>query len=195
MHVGGRELPLHDPRFNPARGAFYISDATPAQHCGAQSMGMLDRGAPLGTDPLLQSDSTGPFGDYHMKGDIYTRGSAYWQLLSSAGLCSLYTVQMRIPVVDLLRTVTGWDIGWDEGLTTGRRILTLRQAFNVREGLTPNDYQLPKRFNEPLAVGPGTGHEIPFGVLRGGSFRTMGWDPKTGGPTPETLAALQIELR
>jgi aldehyde:ferredoxin oxidoreductase len=105
------------------------------------------------------------------------------------------TGQMQIPVVDLLRTVTGWDIGWDEGLTTGRRILTLRQAFNVREGLTPNDYQLPKRFNEPLAVGPGTGHEVPFEVLREGYFRTMGWDPKTGSPTPETLAALQIELR
>ena len=39
MHVGGREIPLHDPRVTPAMGVFYIADATPAQHCGPQGDG------------------------------------------------------------------------------------------------------------------------------------------------------------
>ena len=47
MHVCGRELPLHDPRANPGIGMFYISDATPSQHCGPQGLGLLDQGAPL----------------------------------------------------------------------------------------------------------------------------------------------------
>ncbi len=34
MQVGGREIPFHDPRMSPGQGTFYISDATPAQHCG-----------------------------------------------------------------------------------------------------------------------------------------------------------------
>jgi len=125
-------------------GTFYISDATPAQHCGPAQMQMLEQGAPLGADPLLQSDATDLFGEWEKKGDYYARGAAYWQLLSSAGLCALYAQFDTPPVVELLRPVTGWDIDWAEGLKAGRRILTLRQAFNYREGLTPDAYRLPK---------------------------------------------------
>ncbi len=192
MHVAGRQLPLHDPRFNPARGMFYMADATPAQHCGPQGMGILDHGTPLGTDPLLQSDSPGVFEAYDTKGDIYARGGAYWQLLSSAGLCSLYSTFDRLPVVELLRPVTGWDMDWEEGLRAGRRILTLRQAFNHREGVTPDLLSLPKRFDGPLSAGPAAGHEVPFALLRENYYKAMGWDPTTGEPLPQTLGELHI---
>jgi aldehyde:ferredoxin oxidoreductase len=173
---------------------FYIADATPAQHCGPQGMSILDQGRALGSDPLLQSDSKAVFGDYDSKGDIYARGSAYWQLLSSAGLCSLYATFDSPPVVELLRPVTGWDMDWAEGLEAGRRILTLRQAFNVREGLSPNDFRLPQRFAGPLDAGPAAGHDIPFELMRESYYGAMGWDPRTGVPTSATLAALGIDL-
>ncbi len=193
MHVGGREVPLHDPRFAPGQGTFYISDATPAQHCGPQAISLLDQGVSLGPDPLLQSDTKGPFGEYDKKGEIYALGAAYWQLLSSAGLCSLYSTFDPLPVVELLRPVTGWDMDWQEGLKAGRRILTLRQAFNIREGLGPNDFKLPKRLEEPLGAGPAAGHDVPFGVMRKSYFQAMGWDPRTGRPTLRTLADLGID--
>ncbi|OFW60291.1 MAG: hypothetical protein A2133_10025 [Actinobacteria bacterium RBG_16_64_13] len=192
MHVGGRELPLHDPRMNPAMGVFYIADATPSQHCGPQGMGILDQGAPLGSDPLLQSNSAGPFGDYDKKGDLYVKGAAHWQLLSSAGLCSLYAQFDAPPVVELLRPVTGWDMDWAEGLTVGRRILALRQAFNVREGLGPDDFQFPKRLEEPISAGPAVGTSVPFAEMRKDYFKAMGWDPQTGAPTAQTLRDLAI---
>ena len=195
MHVGGRELPLHDPRFGPARGTFYTADATPAQHCGPQGMGILDQGKALGSDPLLQSTSAGVFADHDTKGEIYARGAAYWQLMSSAGICSLFSTFDRIPVVELLRPVTGWDMDWSEGLTIGRRILTWRQAFNAREGLTPDDYRLPKRFHEALETGPAAGREVPFELLRKNYFLAMGWDPLTGEPYPDTLASLGIAMQ
>ncbi len=194
MHVGGREIPMHDPRATPNHGVFYISDATPAQHCGPQGMGLLDQGVALGPDPLLQSESPGPFEDYDKKGEIFARGSAYWQLLSSAGLCSLYAVFDAPPVVELLRPVTGWDIDWAEGLKAGRRILTLRQAFNVREGLSPEDFRYPKRFEEPLSAGPAAEHEVPFVDMRRDYFRAMGWDPQSGRPTDQTLAELELDI-
>ena len=194
MHVAGRELPLHDPRANPAMGVFYISDATPSQHCGSQAMAMLEQGAALGTDPLLQSDSSEAFGAYDRKGELYAVGAAYWQLLSSAGLCSLYSQFDTLPVVELLRPVTGWDIDWAEGLRAGRRILTLRQAFNVREGLGPDAFRLPKRFGQPLGAGPAAGHEIPFADMRKDYFQAMGWDRETGRPSPEALAGLGLEV-
>ena len=195
MQVGGRELPVHDPRLAPAMGTFYVSDATPAQHCGPAQMQMLEQGAALGADPLLQSDAANPFGEYEKKGDYYARGAAYWQLLSSAGLCALYAQFDTPPVVELLQPVTGWDIDWAEGLKAGRRILTLRQAFNFREGLRPDDYRLPKRFEQPLSAGPAAGHDVPFAQLREEYYRTMGWDPQTGRPLPETLAELGLDLQ
>ncbi|MFH0915963.1 MAG: aldehyde ferredoxin oxidoreductase family protein [bacterium] len=193
MHVGGRELPMHDPRMAPSSGTFYIADAQPASHMGPQGMAVLEQGAPLGSDPLLQSDAKELFGEYEKKGDYYARGAAYYQLLSSAGLCALYAQFYTPPVVELLRPVTGWDMDWSEGIKKGKRILTLRQAFNVREGLDPNVFRLPKRFDEPLSAGPAAGHDIPFAVLRENYFTAMGWDPDTGAPLPETLRDLDLD--
>lgn len=89
MQVGGRELPFHDPRFQPAQGTFYISDATPAQHNGYSAMSALEAGRPLGPHPLLQPSTKEVFGEYEKRGDVYARGAAFWQFLSSAGLCGL----------------------------------------------------------------------------------------------------------
>ena len=141
---------------------------------------------------MLQSQSAQVFGDYDNKGQIYARGASYWQLMSSAGLCSLYSQFDAPPVVELLRPVTGWDMDWEEGLRAGRRILTLRQAFNIREGLGPDDFRLPKRFEEPLSSGPAAGNDVPFERMREDYFSAMGWDPKTGVPLPETLAELGL---
>ena len=152
MHVGGREMPFHDPRMSPGQGMFYIADATPSQHCGPQQMAMLEQGTPRAGSAAavrLQRDLR----RVGTKGDPYARGAAYWHLLSSAGLCSLYAQFDCPPIVELLRPVTGWDIDWAEGLEIGKRILTLRQAFNAREGLKPDDFRFPKRFEQHLMAG------------------------------------------
>ncbi len=192
MDVAGRALPLHDPRATPSIGAAYVADAQPANHMGPQGMSILDMGEPLGPDPLLQPEALDPFGDYDRKGDIYAKGSAYYQLLSSAGLCALYCQFYTPPVVELIRPVTGWDLDWKEGLEIGKRILTLRQAFNAREGVRPDDFQLPERFKTPLGMGPTAGQDVPFTTLKERYFTSMGWDPETGVPLPETMAALEV---
>jgi aldehyde:ferredoxin oxidoreductase len=124
---------------------------------------------------------------------MYATGSAYFQLLSSSGLCSLYAIQFPLPLAELLAPVTGWDIDWKEGLEAGRRILTLRQAFNAREGVKPDAFKLPKRLLTPLQVGPGAGQEIDFETLKKSYFQAMGWDIKTGKPTDQTMADLSLE--
>ena len=192
MDVGGRALPFHDPRATPSIGAAYIADAQPANHMGPQGMSILDMGEPLGPDPLLQPESLEPFGDYDRKGNIYATGAAYYQLLSSAGLCALYCQFYTPPLVELLRPVTGWDLDWKEGLEIGRRILTLRQAFNAREGVRPDDFRFPERFKTPLGLGQTTGQEVPFTTLRDGYFESMGWDPVTGAPRAQTMAGLKL---
>jgi len=193
MHVGGHVLPYHDPRLSPSLGTAYIADAQPACHMGVQGTGLLEMGVSLGTDPLLQSPGFEVFGDYDKKGPMYAAGTAYFQLLSSSGLCALYAIGFAIPLVELLAPVTGWGMDWEEGLETGKRILTLRQAFNVREGIRPEDFKLPKRFAAPNKVGPDSVGEADFETLKQGYFHEMGWDLNTGKPDPQAWKALSLD--
>jgi aldehyde:ferredoxin oxidoreductase len=195
MSIRGKGLPFHDPRMSPAGGTAFITDANPGSHMNSQITGMLENGMPVGSDPALQVPKLNPFADFDKKGQIYAVGTAYHQLLDDAGMCALYTVNTPPPeLAELISHVTGWDFGWEEALKAGRRVLTMRQAFNAREGITPDQIDLPKRLKEePLPMGTGAPPRIEFQALKEGFFTAMGWDIKTGMPSRETLADLGLE--
>jgi len=193
MHVHGQRLPYHDPRNSPAHGASFISNPQPACHMDTEGTNLLEQGAPLGSDPALQSPQLEVYGDYKNKGPIYATGAEYYQLLSSSGLCALYTVFFAVPVAELIAPVTGWDFGWAEGLKAGRRILALRQAFAAREGLLPGEFKLPERVMLPQSVGPAAGAEIDYDSLKSGYFAAMGWDLNSGKPYRQTLIDLGLD--
>ena len=153
-----------------------------------------ENGATIGGDPALQAPKMDPFADFDKKGPIYAIGAAYHQLLDDAGMCALYTVNTPPPdLADLISQVTGWDFGWQEALKAGRRILTLRQAFNAREGITPDQINLPERItSRPLPVGSGAPPHIDFQMLKDSYFKAMGWDTKTGLPSKEALDDLGL---
>jgi aldehyde:ferredoxin oxidoreductase len=193
MAIRGKGLPFHDPRMSPAGGTAFIADANPCHHMNSQITGMLENGLPVGMAAALQVPKMNPFADFDKKGQIYAVGAAYHELLDSAGMCALYTVNTTPPeLADLISQVTGWDFGWDEALKAGRRVLTLRQAFNAREGITPDQIDLPARIKEdPLPI-KGAPPKIDFQALRNGFFTAMGWDIKTGVPSRETLVDLGL---
>ncbi len=63
---------------------------------------------------------------------------------------------------ELLQAVTGWDVTRTELEAVGRRIVALRKAFNIREGWTPGDDTLPRRFLcEALPDGASAGASVP----------------------------------
>jgi len=193
MHVGRHRLPYHDARNTPARGTMIIADAQPGCHVEMQGSGLLESGVALGNDPLLQPPNLELFGDYDRKGPMYATGMAYFQLLSSTAMCALYGTRSSVPVVELLAPLTGWNITWTEGLNIGYRILTLRQAFNAREGVTPDVFKLPERVTVPQTIGPAAGAVIDFNTLRKSYFEAMGWDIKTGKPSAKKLAELNLD--
>jgi aldehyde:ferredoxin oxidoreductase len=133
------------------------------------------------------------YGDYDRKGEMHATGLAYFQTLSSSGLCALYAIQLPVPVVELLAPVTGWDIDWQEGIQIGKRILTLRQAFNAREKVLPEMFRMPARLLPPLAVGPAAGQKVDFEAMKRGYFEAMAWDLATGKPDAKALAALGLD--
>jgi aldehyde:ferredoxin oxidoreductase len=193
MHVGGHRLPYHDPRLSPCLGTNYVADAQPACHMGPQGSSLLEKGLPLGSDPLLQPPKLAVYGDYDRKGRIYATGTEYFQLLSSSGLCALYAISFAVPVAELIAPVTGWDFDWEEGLEVGKRILTLRQAFNAREGIKPQEFKLPERLMTPQRGGVSGGAKIDFETLKKGYFEEMGWSMDTGKPDRRTLADLGLD--
>ncbi|HSW40857.1 MAG TPA: aldehyde ferredoxin oxidoreductase family protein, partial [Acidobacteriota bacterium] len=171
VSIRGKSLAYHDPRMSPALGAANIADANPAHHMDSLITGMLADGASIGSDPSLKASKENPFEEYAI-------GSGYHQLLNASGMCSLYTVATAPPpLAELIAGAAGWDFGWKEALDAGRRILTLRQAFNAREGLTPDQFELPKRISSTTG--------IDYAALRNGYFDRMKWDVKTGKPSKE----------
>jgi aldehyde:ferredoxin oxidoreductase len=84
----------------------------------------------------------------------------------------------RLPKI--LKALTGADITVDRLKEIANRIVTLTRSFNIREGITASDDNLPRRFLEqPLAQGGSRGH-----VVDGSKFHEMvkeyyalrGWD-------------------
>ncbi len=195
MAVRGKGLPFHDPRMSPAGGTALIADANPGHHMNNQAAGMLENGVPIGKDPALQVPKTNPFSDFDKRGPTYATGFAYHQLFDDAGMCALYTVNTTPPdIAELIAAVTGWDFGWDEALKAGRRVLTLRQAFNAREGITPDQFDLPERIREEaLPVKSGAPPKIDYRALKAGYFEAMGWDIRTGLPSERILSELDLE--
>jgi len=199
MHVHGQELPFHDTRLKPTYGTLYAIDANPGRHVVCGQAGTLELGvysgskpASLGPEPVFQVPALELFGDYDKKGPIYSIGHSFNQLITSSGLCTLAALFIVVPVAEFMAAVTGWDFSLAEGLKAGQRILTLRQAFNAREGLLPEDFRLPQRAAEPAPAGPAARAKIDWDALKVSYFNAMWWDIKTGKPYPKTLIDLGL---
>ncbi len=193
MHVSGQAFPYHDPRISPAQGTVYFADANPSRHMESSGTKTLEHGGSLGSDPILSAPVLDFYGDYSSKGPMLALGAQFFQFFSSAGLCALLLLGSTVPAAEYVSAVTGWDMDWSEALKNGKRILTLRQAFNAREGIVPNDFYLPERLLQPLKVGASAGQEIDFGTMKASYFAAMGWDLKSGKPYPMTWRELGLD--
>ena len=107
-------------------------------------------------------------------------------------------VYMNLPHVDVLaefmRAVTGWDITTEELLVTGERIANLRQAFNIREGVDPMQFNVPGRVfgRPPHRAGPLAGVTVDAERLVREYLKEMDWDPETARPSQAKLVSLGL---
>jgi aldehyde:ferredoxin oxidoreductase len=81
---------------------------------------------------------------------------------------------------DMLANVTGWKFDEEDFRKTGYRIYNVQRLFNVREGMTRADDNLPKRLlEEPLPEGPAKGHVVEnLDELLDAYYELRGWDMK-----------------
>jgi aldehyde:ferredoxin oxidoreductase len=101
----------------------------------------------------------------------------------------------RIPVFAWLNAATGWHMTPAEYMTVGKRIQTLRQLFNVRQGVDAHALFISPRAagQPPLLRGANRKRSVPVAALARGYWQAMGWDADTGAPLPATLAALGVD--
>ncbi len=194
VHVGGQEPGLHQPLLLPGRGVGYVSDPTPGRHTAAP-MARIDAGdgaaAPY---PELTIQGFERY-TYSGKGPMSARLSSYLQFGNCAGVCLMPMIFFgNYPLIEFFNAVTGLDVDIAEVLDTGARIQTLRQCFNIREGIQTSDINLPGRLAgvPPLQEGPLNGVSIDVDNLRREYFQSMGWDENSGEPQEETLERLGL---
>ena len=192
IHVHGQEPGYHDPRFYVYRGLGYITGAAPGRHMVSQASIRLDQEGKLG--PYFELQKPEVSDDLEQKGKIHAMGESYNQAFSDCGMCLFaLSTGSNLRLADIISAFTGWDITAAELLTIGKRTLTLRQSFNIREGLRARDFNLPDRIGQPPASGPLKGRRIDFNAVRKSYFNAMDWDSETGVPSHKCLVGLSLE--
>ncbi|MFC1912188.1 aldehyde ferredoxin oxidoreductase family protein [Chloroflexota bacterium] len=194
MHVGGQEPGLHNALFLPGRGTGMVVDPTPGRHTAAVPFIRCDLNAVAGPYPELKFSSFERY-EYKSKGPANAVASKYWQVAASAGVCLFPTLFSGIyPLLEYMNAVTGWEISIEEALATGARIQTLRQMFNIREGITPSQTHLPDRMAgvPPKSEGPLKGITIDIDTLVKEYYKAMEWNENSGKPTDACLTRLGL---
>ncbi len=199
LHVGGQEPGLHDSRFDPMMGVHYCADPTPGKH----TIGCFQY---YNYVQLWNEVSWAPKVSMYPKDKEYLASrenatksvaiSCYKQVIDGVGGC-LFAMTMGVHNWNpfrMLNAATNWNKTADEYLEIGMRIQTLRQLFNVREGIDPKGNKAHPRMsgNPPLSDGPLKGKTVPIRDMVAMYWEHMGWDSETGIPTEETVAKLGL---
>ena len=202
INAGGQEPGMHDGRYDPGFALHNVVEPTPGRHTiGAYmyyEMYQLWRKIAYLPDPSLfylkSSVSIRPAGRRRSWGPAC---SQYMNVINGAGVClfGAFLGAQRIPVFDWLNAATGWTDSPEAYLTIGHRIQTVKQLFNIKQGIAPTDVRISRRVlgDPPQTTGANRGRTVPIEKLRRYYWREMGYDLENGVPTPECLHDLGLE--
>jgi aldehyde:ferredoxin oxidoreductase len=199
------EAPMHMPQTKKSLALIYAVNPFGADHQSSEHDWMYEEGcAQLYLDrlALLGLNNPPPPGDFGPeKVRFATLSQIFYSMLDTLELCQFvwgpaWTLYGPQETVDLVKTITGWDVTLDELMKVGERRLNMLRQFNAREGFTANDDTLPQKFFEPLAGNP----KPEFTCVDRGDFTralkqyytAMDWTDN-GNPTPQKLAELGVE--
>jgi len=100
---------------------------------------------------------------------------------------------------EMVSALTGWEMNGEDLLKVSERVINLQRLFNIREGITRQDDQLPARVRSLPTFGKYSTEpdcevqDLDSMLLE--YYKHRGWDPETGIPTHEKLAELDLEPR
>jgi len=187
IHIGGQELPMHDPKFIPGLTTTYILDATPGRHTQGGEMLAPPEGLDLPKYPRTV---------YSGRGEFQRTLVNLVHVVNAAGLCLFGYMSMNINAIPAFMTaVTGWNFTLDDCQEAGERIGTIRHAFNLREGHNPLKLKVPGRMigKPPLQRGPLKDISIDMETMVKDYLEQIDWDPVTMVPSQKRLRELGLD--
>jgi aldehyde:ferredoxin oxidoreductase len=197
MHIKGQELPMHEPRLKQGMGIGYSISPTGADHCHnihdtvyVSMTGLMTDIQALGIlEPLPADDLSGD------KVRLLAYYANWMHFLNSAVACYFVMSLGRVGferTSRLVNAATGWNTSVFEILKVGERAANLARVFNMREGFTSKDDDMPERFFTPHGSGP-----LPVALDREAFekakqmyYDMMDWPE--GSPSPGKLAELGV---
>jgi len=202
MQVKGQGFPMREPRASKGWGLAYAVASRGACHVRAD----LPEGYP---PEALDSDLKPVFDRFKNATDPYSEeGKAAlvkWYedmraFENALEICYyaiypwMYQSNSTLEILArFFNTVTGLNISKHDVLRIGERITNIERLFNIREGLTRRDDNLPRRMTaEPLPSGPAAGQVVRLDQMLDEYYQLRGWDKDTGYPTREKLEELGI---
>ena len=197
MHIGGRELPAHDTRWDPSLAVIYALEPTPSNHCQAnQNLGHKDI-EQVFPDVDFSTCAGENKTQYLGRAKEIKILSSLIHTVNSTGMCLFAWGCTDIRNhAKYLKGLTGWDIDVMEIVQTGERIMNLRQLFNLREGINQLDYKIPDRMlgRPPLPDGKTRGISLDWENMVEEFYKEMDWDMKTSRPSSKKLKQLGLDL-
>jgi aldehyde:ferredoxin oxidoreductase len=196
VHVGGQEIPAHDPRFEPSMASIYRNNATPGRHTQDAQYCV----PPKLAEAFPEVDFSFSFGN---KKDIFAGRAKAQKILSSlnhcvnaSGACLFGFLSTEVDFLpECISAVTGWTIDLDELIVTGERIGDARLCFTLREGINPLKLNMPDIVlgKPPLKNGLTKGITIDMDLLTEEFCSEMDWDIETGRPSKGKMLSLGLD--
>jgi aldehyde:ferredoxin oxidoreductase len=187
IHVKGLELPMHEPRYKQGMGLHYSVNATGADHCtGVQDDQVQKKQPRWATLPSTEMSQR--------KAEMLYDVGLWRHLANYIGMCVFVPWNHR-QIGDAVQAVTGWPMDTQPLIDVVERGITLARIFNLREGFSRMDDQLPRRFFGSPLEGPLQEVSVDPAKLAAAQrdyYQMLGWD-EAGIPTHQKLVDLDIE--
>jgi aldehyde:ferredoxin oxidoreductase len=201
IHAGGQEPGMHDGRNDPGFALHYSVEATPGRHTLGSwvyyEMWQLWKAVADLPRPALFYHKNAKFKADRNKARIAAANSRFMNVINGCGICLFgsFLGTKRIPTFAWLNAATGWNKTPNDYLEIGERIQTLKQMFNIKQGVDPASIRLSDLAlgMPPASKGANKGRRVEIDALRRDYWTEFGWDQGTGKPTKESLTKLGIE--
>jgi len=203
--VKGAESPAHMPQAKRSLALIYAVNPFGADHQSCEHDPYYEEGiGDFNLDRLKVIGLGSPQPAYSLteeKVRFAYETEVFYSMMDSAELCQFvygptWTLYGPTETLNMINSVTGWDLTVEEMMEVGRRRLDLFRTFNAREGLGRKDDKLPKKFFKQLVgTGPTAGfalthEEVDSAIAH--YYKLAGWT-SDGVPTRETLKKHDIE--
>jgi aldehyde:ferredoxin oxidoreductase len=195
MHVKGCEIAMHDPRLKQGLGLNCAVNPAGPDHASSIHDTTLVRGplfedwASIDVNESIPSAELSP-----RKARLVYQFGLWLHLTNHLGVCVLVPYTKK-QILETVEAITGWSMSYWRLMKTAERGLTLAKLFNLREGFSEADDQLPKRMGVAQTKGNLKGVIVDpkaFSEAKEIYYQMLGWDEQ-GIPTRGRLAELGID--